>query len=146
MTIGALLVAGLVGWALTRTVEAPTSVASGYEQFPTSTAPTTPGAAPSISETSGTTPPPDTPVSSASAPITAVPSSGPIGDRSTVARMAAEDLRQKVNSGQVTLIDVRGADAFATGHIPGAINIPFASMEGMVDTIPKGKQIVTYCT
>jgi hypothetical protein len=141
MAIGALLVAGLVGWALTRTVETSTvTTAEGYTQPPNATAGSTPGEPP-IGETSTGTSMPST-----SAPISALPPSGPVGDRATVARIAPEDLRNQLNAGAVTLIDVRAADAYATGHIPGSINIPFASMEGQVDIIPKGKPIVTYCT
>ena len=141
MAIGALLVAGLVGWALTRTVDTSTVTTSeGYTQPPNATAGSTPGDSP-IAETSTGMPMPST-----SAPLTALPPSGPIGDRATVARIAAEDLRVEMNANAVTVVDVRTADAFATGHLPGAVNIPFASMETMFDTLPKGKPIVTYCT
>jgi hypothetical protein len=147
MAIGAVLVAALVGWALTRTVDTSTvTPQAATEQFPTSTVPTTPGAEPAITETAPSTAGFANNTAGTSAPITAVPPSGPIGDRSTVTRIAAEDLRDQLNAGAVTLIDVRDANSFAASHIPGSIHIPFASMEGMVDTIPKGKPIVTYCT
>ncbi|HYO76245.1 MAG TPA: rhodanese-like domain-containing protein [Thermoanaerobaculia bacterium] len=151
MTIGALLVAGLVGWALTRTVEAPvaTTAPSAMAQFPTTTAASTPGAAPAITETSATAAPattaslpPQTTAGRVDAPLMATP--GPIGDRATVGRMSAEDLREQASA--VTVIDVRDATSFAASHIPGSINIPFASIEGQLDLIPKGKPIVTYCT
>ena len=70
----------------------------------------------------------------------------PEGNRAEVARIAAEDLRAKANRGEVTVIDVRQAADYARGHIAGAINIPFASIETQLDQIPKGKEIVTYCT
>lgn len=146
MTVGGLLVAGLVIWALTRTVEAPAPAPqAAVEQFPTTTAPTTPGTGDALTQTApGTTPP--APVASTSAPLSAIPSSGPIGDRSTVTRVAAEDVREQLKAGAITLIDVRDSNSYAAGHIPGAMHIQFASMEGQIGRIPKDKPIVTYCT
>jgi Rhodanese-like domain len=145
MAVGAVLVAALVGWALTRTVDTSTvTTAEGYTQPPNATAGSTPGSAPPIAETPTVTST-GMPMPSTSAPLS-LPPSGPVGDRATVTRIAAEDLRDQINAGAVTVVDVRDANSFAASHIPGSIHIPFASMEGMVDTIPKGKPIVTYCT
>jgi hypothetical protein len=37
--------------------------------------------------------------------------------------------------GTVRVVDVRGNDSFATGHIPGAISIPLAAIEGSVEQL-----------
>jgi hypothetical protein len=147
MSIGALLVAGLVGWALTRTVEAPTTTtaATATQQFPTTTAATDPGAMPAVDNT---TPGPAPTGTSAptNVPLTIPAPNAPIGDKTAVSRIAAEDLRERVTSGAVTVVDVRDANSFAVGHIPGAIHIPYASLEANLDSLPKGKEIVFYCT
>jgi hypothetical protein len=143
LVIGALLVAGLVVWALTRTVE---------------TSPTT---APDVAYTATTTPPTPTPTTS-EAPIDVPPiasSTGglmttsqapapapPQGDKSEVQRISAEDLREKVNAGSVTVVDVRDAMAYQADHIPGSLSIPMASIEANLDRLPKNREIVTYCT
>jgi hydroxyacylglutathione hydrolase len=44
------------------------------------------------------------------------------------------------------VIDVRDATSWASGHIAGAIHMPFATVDAQLDTLPKGKAIVTYCT
>ena len=143
LVAGGLLVAALVVWALTRTVEPETS---------TATATFAPVA---TDATANTLPPPtatgniavnDT--SSTSLTLTAPPAPAPQaqGDRTEVKRVSAEDLKAQVGRGEVTVIDVRAAADYARGHIPGSINIPFASVETQFDTIPKGKPIVTYCT
>jgi hypothetical protein len=145
LTIGALLVAGLVVWALTRTVEP--SVAA-----PLSTAETT--TAPIAIETAATSTPVPSPAidtaasSGFNSPLTpagiAPPTQSP--DKAEVGRISAEDLQQKWKAGSVTVVDVRDALSFEAGHIPGALNIPMASVEANLDLLPKGKPIVTYCT
>ncbi len=44
------------------------------------------------------------------------------------------------------LLSVRGADAYAEGHIEGAVNLPWgAGMELGFDALPKDKPVVVYC-
>ena len=154
MSIGALLVAGLVGWALTRTVQAPASTPVATEQFPTTTVPTTPTDTPVVTETANTTST-LSPVASATTPATtaAQPAATPpvqehaqSPDKVAVERISAEDLRERIRSGNVVVVDVRDAASYAQGHIAGAIHIPFSTVESQLDAIPKGKEIVTYCT
>lgn len=45
----------------------------------------------------------------------------------------------------VTVIDVRGPRDFATGHVPGAINIPMAKLPGALRKRARDTEIVTYC-
>jgi rhodanese-related sulfurtransferase len=55
------------------------------------------------------------------------------------------ELRRRLAAGDVTLLDVRPADEFAAGHIPGAISIPVDQLTARAATLPKGKKIVAYC-
>ena len=43
------------------------------------------------------------------------------------------------------LLDTRGRDAFASGHIPGALCAPMDELAGLFASLPKDKEIVTYC-
>jgi len=61
-------------------------------------------------------------------------------------RIVLDEARQRIESGAVTLIDVRDADSYIAGHIPGAIQIPLARIEGEINYLPRGKPILTYCT
>lgn len=45
----------------------------------------------------------------------------------------------------VLVLDVRSAEDYAKGHIPGAKNIPLADLPGKLSTLPKDKTLVTYC-
>ncbi len=144
LVVGGVLVAGLVVWALTRTVEPAAEPAASA-----TTVATTAG---SIDTAATTVPLSTTQPITATSPVASTTAAAPVappqphGDRSSVKRIAAEDLRAKMNRNEVTVIDVRDAAAYGAGHIAGAINIPFASVESMLDLIPKDKPVVTYCT
>ena len=45
----------------------------------------------------------------------------------------------------VTFLDVREADEFAAGHLPGARNIPYDQIESILSELPHESPIVTYC-
>ena len=46
---------------------------------------------------------------------------------------------------QATLVDVRSADEFELGAIPGAINLPLDELREHLDKIPRDKPIWVYC-
>jgi len=79
----------------------------------------------------------------ASAPVPTTPSDP---EHAAVPRIEAEELLAHQKAGDVTIIDVRDAHAFVASHIPGALHIPLARIDGEVSYLPKGKPIVTYCT
>jgi 3-mercaptopyruvate sulfurtransferase SseA len=43
-----------------------------------------------------------------------------------------------------TILDIRPSEAYATGHIENAMNIPFADLVPMMSMIPDGNKIVVY--
>ena len=47
------------------------------------------------------------------------------------------------NMADAVLVDVREADEFKVGHIPGAINVPLSEIHTIC--IPKDKQVLVYC-
>jgi rhodanese-related sulfurtransferase len=48
--------------------------------------------------------------------------------------------------GSFVVVDCRSAESFAKGHVPGAINIPYRTIDAKTTAaIPKDKLIVTYC-
>ncbi len=65
----------------------------------------------------------------------------------TAPRISQAEFKKAVDAGGVLVIDVRDAQAYANGHIPGAISIPLDQLtrhaaELKVETRP----IVTYCS
>jgi len=57
----------------------------------------------------------------------------------------ARDLLGRARKGLVTVLDVRPAEEFAAGHVPGAVNIPIQELEKRLGELPKRKEIVAYC-
>lgn len=50
------------------------------------------------------------------------------------------------SEGDITVVSIRQADAYAEGHIAGAINIPWAKgMQEQFSQLPKDEQIFVYC-
>lgn len=65
--------------------------------------------------------------------------------RDALEPVAFAQLRQRMADGLVTLLDVRPADEFAAGHVPGAANIPLAELIARLGEIPEGTEVVAYC-
>ncbi|MFL5495692.1 MAG: ArsR/SmtB family transcription factor [Gemmatimonadales bacterium] len=65
--------------------------------------------------------------------------------RDTLEPIPPEELRRRLNAGDVTLIDVRPGDEFAAGHIPGALSVPVDELADRFRELPKRKEIVAYC-
>jgi rhodanese-related sulfurtransferase len=61
-------------------------------------------------------------------------------------RITIDELKPLFDRGQLTVIDVRDADAYAQSHIPGALQIPLEYVSGEASYLPKDRLIVTYCT
>ena len=45
----------------------------------------------------------------------------------------------------ITVLDVRPAQEFAAGHLPGAINIPFDDLQRRLGELPANAEIAAYC-
>jgi DNA-binding transcriptional ArsR family regulator len=59
--------------------------------------------------------------------------------------IAREELLDRVNNGLVSVIDVRPAEEFSAGHVPGAINIPLSELQKHLDEFNNELEIVAYC-
>jgi rhodanese-related sulfurtransferase len=65
------------------------------------------------------------------------------------AKIDQEALLQRIERKDAALIvlDVRTAEEFAAGHVPGAINIPYTHLPARISELPSpaDKDIVLYC-
>jgi rhodanese-related sulfurtransferase/DNA-binding transcriptional ArsR family regulator len=59
--------------------------------------------------------------------------------------VSREELLERARSGLVTVLDVRPADEYAAGHIPGAANIPLAELEQRLGELGKEREVIAYC-
>jgi rhodanese-related sulfurtransferase len=57
----------------------------------------------------------------------------------------AKELLDRARKALVTVLDVRPAEEFAAGHVPGAVNIPLQELEKRIKELRKRREIVAYC-
>lgn len=56
-----------------------------------------------------------------------------------------DTLPEAVRAGQIVLLDVRPANEFAAGHLPGARSLPLAHLASHLAELPRDRPIVVYC-
>lgn len=66
-------------------------------------------------------------------------------DGEAVAEVSREELLGLVADGSVTVLDVRPAEEYAAGHVPGAVSIPLDELPTRLDELPEGTEVVAYC-
>lgn len=66
-------------------------------------------------------------------------------DRDNLEPVSRETLLHRLRDGQVTVLDVRPADEFAIGHVPGALNVPIETLEERLDELDPNHEVVAYC-
>lgn len=73
---------------------------------------------------------------------------GPPRTEDQVPRIELEAARAAIEGGRALVVDVRSAEAYAAGHIPGAVSIPLERFEDDLQGIglERERWIITYCT
>jgi rhodanese-related sulfurtransferase len=65
--------------------------------------------------------------------------------RAAMEPVEGEELLRRVRQGEVTVLDVRPAEEYRAGHIPGALSIPLGELKARLKELPKGREVVAYC-
>jgi rhodanese-related sulfurtransferase len=69
--------------------------------------------------------------------------------RAGITVLTPEEARAALSSGERLFVDARDPDEFATGHIPGALNIPAellaTGLDDAVSGLAKDKPMLLYC-
>lgn len=68
-----------------------------------------------------------------------------LAHRDEMEPIPAAELLERAKKGLVTVLDVRPAEEYAAGHIPGAINVPIDRLETFLSRLPKRREVVAYC-
>ncbi len=63
-----------------------------------------------------------------------------------IPRASLEEVKAALDADNAVIVDVRSAEAYAGGHIAGALNIPLAELESRLGELDKKQWIITYCT
>jgi rhodanese-related sulfurtransferase/DNA-binding transcriptional ArsR family regulator len=67
-----------------------------------------------------------------------------LGDADTD-EVTRDELLDRVRAGSATVVDVRPAEEFSAGHIPGAVSIPLDELAGRLAELPPEREVVAYC-
>jgi len=70
---------------------------------------------------------------------------GLAGDEDAPEPVSRADLAIRLAKGSVIVLDVRPADEYAAGHIPGALNTTVAELDQLVPKFAADAEIVAYC-
>jgi len=62
-----------------------------------------------------------------------------------ITELTRDELLLRLKAGDVTLIDVRPAEEYAAGHIPGALSIPVEDLADRIASLPAELTVVAYC-
>ncbi|HEX2876950.1 MAG TPA: metalloregulator ArsR/SmtB family transcription factor [Polyangiaceae bacterium] len=65
--------------------------------------------------------------------------------RGALETVDGDELLRRVRAGEVTVLDVRPAEEYRAGHIPGALSVPVDELKSRIKQLPKSREIVAYC-
>jgi rhodanese-related sulfurtransferase/DNA-binding MarR family transcriptional regulator len=68
-----------------------------------------------------------------------------LGDRSSFEAISRRDLADRLERGDVVVLDVRPEPEFRAGHIAGARSVPLGELRRNLRTLAKADDIVAYC-
>ena len=66
-------------------------------------------------------------------------------ERDSLEPVSRQELLDRVGAGLVTVLDVRPADEFAHGHLPGAVNIPLGELQHRLAELDPDREVIAYC-
>lgn len=67
-----------------------------------------------------------------------------LGDRSDIDLIDHDELRRRLDRGDVVIVDVRPAAEYAAGHLPGAVHVPPDQLDRL-DDLPADRDVIAYC-
>jgi rhodanese-related sulfurtransferase len=68
-----------------------------------------------------------------------------LAERQGLEPVDREALLARVRAGEVTVLDVRPAEEYRAGHLPGALSVPLKELERRLSELPRDRDIVAYC-
>ena len=69
----------------------------------------------------------------------------PFFSRNIVKTLPPQEVKELLDSKAIHLVDVREADEFASGHIPGAVNLPLSAFKAEQLPPPSEVPVVLMC-
>jgi rhodanese-related sulfurtransferase len=59
--------------------------------------------------------------------------------------LSLPELKNRMENGEVLLLDVRPKEEFEEAHIPGAVSIPIDELEDKLASLPADFDVIAYC-
>ena len=66
-------------------------------------------------------------------------------ERDGLEPISREELKRRIRTGSVVLVDVRPVEEYQAGHIPGALSMPLGELPRRLRELPARNEIVAYC-
>jgi rhodanese-related sulfurtransferase/predicted transcriptional regulator len=68
-----------------------------------------------------------------------------VGDRADLSMITRDELLLRLREGDVVVLDARPQQEYKSGHIPGALSMPFSDVKSRLHEVPQGSEVVAYC-
>jgi rhodanese-related sulfurtransferase/DNA-binding transcriptional ArsR family regulator len=68
-----------------------------------------------------------------------------LGPERAVEEIGRTELLRRAQAGDVVVLDVRPAEEYAAGHVPGAVSIPIGELADRIAELPAEAEVVAYC-
>lgn len=68
-----------------------------------------------------------------------------LGDRDELEPVDSLTLIERLQTDAITVLDVRPAAEYHSGHLPGARSIPIDELEARLGEVPPGQEVIAYC-
>ena len=65
--------------------------------------------------------------------------------RDALETVSRNELLERIQRGDVVVLDVRPHEEFEQGHIPGAVSVPLEELEARLRTLSRRTEVVAYC-
>jgi rhodanese-related sulfurtransferase/predicted transcriptional regulator len=67
-----------------------------------------------------------------------------LGNREHIPTLTGEDLLERLDRGDVVIVDVRPEAEYLAGHLPGAVHVPPDQLQ-LLDDLPPDRDVIAYC-
>jgi len=68
-----------------------------------------------------------------------------LGDRGEIEHLSASELQERLERGNVVVLDVRPEREYRAGHISGALSAPLERLASLASGLPERREVVAYC-
>jgi len=68
-----------------------------------------------------------------------------LGNREQLEAISRDELKVRLNRGELVVLDVRPEAEYRAGHIAGARSLPYTELRRRIRSLPKDTDVVAYC-